>query len=37
MKAKWYNNDWVVCILAGIVLVLMVVANYYYHKGILVW
>jgi predicted ATP-grasp superfamily ATP-dependent carboligase len=37
MKTKWYDNDWFICILAGISLIGMVIGNYYIHGGHISW
>lgn len=34
---KWYDNDWVLCILAAIGMMVTVFGNYIYHGGCVVW
>jgi hypothetical protein len=37
MKENIDRNDWIVCILTGSALLGMVIGNYIYHGGRLVW
>ena len=36
-KKKWYNNDWFVSLIAVTALAAMVIGNYFYNGGRLVW
>lgn len=36
-EEKWYDNDWLYAIAAGLVYIVTIVGNYYYHGGHLVW
>lgn len=37
MKENIDRNDWIACILTGIVLALMIIGNYIFNGGRLVW
>jgi hypothetical protein len=37
MKEKWYENDWIISLVAVLSLAFAAVGNYYYHGGYLVW
>ncbi len=37
METKWYENDWVIGIVAQVVWIMTVIGNYIYHGGRLVW
>ena len=37
MKEHWYENDWLLSILAVLGLFLAAVGNYYIHGGHIVW
>ena len=37
MKMKWYDSDWFVCLMSGIGLASMIVANFLFHGGHLIW
>lgn len=37
MKQHWYESDWFLCTLAGISLMGMVISNYLFHGGHILW
>ena len=37
MKQHWYENDWFLCFLAGASLIGMLIGNYYFNGGNIVW
>ena len=37
MSDKWYDNDWLTIIWCCIGIICMLIGNYYYNGGHLVW
>lgn len=37
MQEKWYDNDWLLCILAVISIIAAVMGNNYINGGHIVW
>jgi hypothetical protein len=33
MSKQWHDNDWLISILAGIAIVITIIANYLYNGG----
>ena len=37
MSNRWYNDDWLTVALVCVAIAAMVIGNYYYNGGHLVW